>query len=233
MADFNFVVKNGLVVNTSIVVNSTAIYISSINSTSNGAVLTNNSLTIGNSSVSAAINSTAYSGTANNATNLGGVVAAGYVQNTDSRVMSGNLNFIGANVTFATGFYTGANVFVNTSAIGIGANVVVNTTSVGIGANVVVNTSAIFFGNSVQNSFVNSTGLYVNGVVSAGGGYYKGNKGVIGDPIDANNMFRINSNTVSNNITFIDGENSLAVGPITIGTGNTITISTGSRVVII
>jgi len=220
LADFNFVVKNGLVVNTNIVVNSTAIYISSINSTSNGVVLTNNSLTIGNSSVSAAINSTAYSGTANNATNLGGVVASGYVQNTDSRVMSGNLNFIGANVTFATGFYTGANVFVNTSAVGVGANVVVNTT-------------AIFIGNSVQNSYINSTGLYVNGVISAGGGYYKGNKGAIGDPNDVNNMFRINSNTVSNNITFATGENSLAVGPITVGTGNTITVSTGARVVIV
>jgi hypothetical protein len=207
LADFNFVVKNGLVVNTNIVVNSTAIYISSINSTSNGVVLTNNSLTIGNSSVSAAINSTAYSGTSNNATNLGGVVASGYVQNTDSRVMSGNLNFIGANVTFATGWYTGANVFVNTSTI--------------------------FFGNSVQNSYINSTGLYVNGVISVGGSYYKGNKGAIGDPTDVNNIFRINSNTVSNNITFVTGENSFAVGPITIGTGNTITVSTGSRVVII
>ena len=220
MADFNFVVKNGLVVNTSIVVNSTAIYISSINATSNGVVLTNNSFTIGNSSVSAAINSTAYSGTANNASYLGGVVASGFVQNTDSRVMSGNLNFSGANVTFGTGWYVGANVFVNATTIGVGANVYVNST-------------AIFVGNSIQNSYITSAGIYVNGVISASGSYYKGNKGAIGNPADIDNIFRINSNTVSNNITFVAGENSFAVGPITVGVGNTITISTGARVVII
>jgi hypothetical protein len=38
--------------------------------------------------------------TANNATNLGGVVAASYVKNTDSRTMSGNLTFSGTNITF-------------------------------------------------------------------------------------------------------------------------------------
>ena len=43
--------------------------------------------------------------TSNNSTRLGGVVAASYVQNTDSRTLSGNLTFSGANVRF-----TGANV---------------------------------------------------------------------------------------------------------------------------
>lgn len=43
--------------------------------------------------------------TSNNATRLGGTLAASYVQNTDSRTLSGNLVFSGANVRF-----TGANV---------------------------------------------------------------------------------------------------------------------------
>ena len=43
--------------------------------------------------------------TSNNATRLGGTLAASYVQNTDSRTLSGNLTFSGANVRF-----TGANV---------------------------------------------------------------------------------------------------------------------------
>jgi hypothetical protein len=43
---------------------------------------------------------------------------------------------------------------------------------------------------------------------------------------------RINSNTQSNNITVIAGENALMVGPITIAVGNTLTIDTGARVVI-
>jgi hypothetical protein len=43
--------------------------------------------------------------TSNNATRLGGTLAASYVQNTDSRTLSGNLVFSGANTNF-----TGANV---------------------------------------------------------------------------------------------------------------------------
>lgn len=48
-------------------------------------------VTVGNTSINATINSTAFSGTANNSTNLGGIGAASYVQNTDSRTLSGNL----------------------------------------------------------------------------------------------------------------------------------------------
>jgi hypothetical protein len=79
------------------------------------------SLYVGNSSVYTTVNSTAFSGTSNNATNafgktesnlnvnnaltsnnssyLGGTLAAAYVQNTDSRTLSGNLVFSGANNT--------------------------------------------------------------------------------------------------------------------------------------
>jgi hypothetical protein len=62
--------------------------------------ITINDIRIGNSTVNITINSTSFSGTANNSTNLGGVVAANYVQNTDSRTLSGNLVFSGANVNF-------------------------------------------------------------------------------------------------------------------------------------
>lgn len=70
------------------------------------------------------------------------------------------------------------------------------------------------------------------GALAGGSAYFKGNDGAIGDAASANNLMRINSNTQSNNITVIAGENALMVGPITIGTGNTLTISTGGRVVI-
>ena len=73
------------------------------------------------------------------------------------------------------------------------------------------------------------------GAIAGGGGgsaYFKGNDGPIGDAAAANNLMRINSNTQSNNITVIAGENALMVGPITIGSGNTLTIDTGARVVI-
>lgn len=46
------------------------------------------------------INSTSYGGTSNNTLYLGNVAAASYVQNTDSRTLSGNLVFSGANIQF-------------------------------------------------------------------------------------------------------------------------------------
>lgn len=60
------------------------------------------SILVGNSTVNASINSTAFNGTANNASNLGGTAAASYVQNTDSRTLSGNLTFSGANTTVSS-----------------------------------------------------------------------------------------------------------------------------------
>jgi hypothetical protein len=75
--------------NNGIVANSTGVFV-------NG----NTGLVVNSTGVH--VNST-YIGTltANNATNLGGVAAASYVQNTDSRTLSGNLAFSGANNTFS------------------------------------------------------------------------------------------------------------------------------------
>jgi hypothetical protein len=78
-----------------------------------GAVVNATTVAIGNSSVNVSINSTAFSGTANNATNLGGVAAASYVQNTDSRILSGNLNFTGTNTYFSGKVTHAANVIIN------------------------------------------------------------------------------------------------------------------------
>jgi len=65
-------------VGTTAVVNSTAIYFGTINATSNGITANATSINIGNSSVNSTINSTAFTGTANDATNLGGTAASGY-----------------------------------------------------------------------------------------------------------------------------------------------------------
>ena len=84
------------------------------------------------------------------------------------------------------------------------------------------------------NQVLTSNGTVSYWANSSGGGsaYFKGNDGPIGDAAAANNLMRINSNTQSNNITVIAGENALMVGPITIAAGNTLTIDTGARVVI-
>lgn len=89
-------------------------------------------VSFGNSTVNTTVNSTAFSGTANNANNLGGVAAASYIQNTDSRTLSGNLIFSGANVVYDTGFSVGANVVLTTSKVTVGnstVNTVVNSTA--------------------------------------------------------------------------------------------------------
>ena len=67
-------------------------------------------VTVGNSSVNATLNSTSFSGTANDATSLGGVAAANYLQNTGAFTISG-VHTHTANLEVR-----GATLIVNTSA---------------------------------------------------------------------------------------------------------------------
>ena len=67
----------------------------------------------------------------------------------------------------------------------------------------------------------------------AGIGYYKGNGGTIGLPSAANNIFRINANTLTANVTFTAGENASATGPISIANGITLAVDAGARVSIV
>lgn len=166
------------------------------------------------------INSTSFAGqsntanvantslTSNNALNLGGVAPQFYINTTSNYTLSGNLNFTGANVSFGTGLK--------------------------IGSNVVANTQSLFFGNSSVNLMINSIGVYVGGgPLTSGGGYYKGNNGEAGNTSNKGNLFRINSNTQTNNITIAAGENAMVAGPLAIQPGYTLTVSTGGRVVIL
>jgi len=230
-------------------------------------LLANTYVIVGNSVVNATINSTSFTGTANNANNLGGFPASSYVRTSGAYELSGNITFTG-NTTFSNNvtFSPGANVYANGSVGTAGqvlesngssvywatplyintasaytwtntqtfnANVVVSA-NLAVGSNVIVNTSAVFVGNASQNAYLTATGLSINGVAfSSGGGYYKGNQGVVGAVSNANNLFRINANTMSNNITIDAQDNALTVGPITIGSAYTLTISPGGRVVII
>lgn len=92
------------------------------------------------------------------------------------------------------------------------------------------------FGTSGQVLTTNGSSVYWSTSAGGGGsegGYYKGNDGAVGSASNANNLFRINSNTISNNITIASGENALTAGPLTIQTGQTLTISSGGRAVII
>ena len=147
----------------------------------------------------------------------------------------------------------GANTKFDTDVLVVdGSNdrVGVNTASPSVSLEIAANDAILIpIGNTAQrpaaangsfryNTDDNQFEGYANGewgAIAGGGGgsaYFKGNDGPIGDAAAANNLMRINSNTQTNNITVIAGENALMVGPITIGSGNTLTIDTGARVVI-
>ena len=157
------------------------------------------------------INSTAYTGAANNASYLGTVAAASYVQNTDSRTLSGNLNFTGANVTFSganhtitsTNTYISGNVYIN-SSIQVGT---ISTTN-----GVLVNTTTISIGNGSVNATINST-VYTGS---------SNNSSYLSGVAAANFVQNTDSRTLSGNLTFT-GSN-LSIGP---GSGN-VNISTSN-----
>ena len=109
----------------------------------------------------------------------------------------------------------------------------------------------IFAANSVQVTIKGTLGLSANGTLgtsgqvltsngtvvywanasSGGGGYFKGNDGTVGT--NGNTIFRINANTLSNNVTIAAGENAQATGPVAVQNGFTLTVLTGGRVSII
>ena len=92
--------------------------------------------------------------TANDSTYLGGTLAGAYIQNTDSRVLSGNLEFTGSNNFFTSGIKVGANLVVNTTTIYTG-----NTTS-----NLTVNSQIITIANTSKSANLTPNGLTVGSV---------------------------------------------------------------------
>jgi hypothetical protein len=79
--------------------------------------------------------------------------------------------------------------------------------------------------------FLNANGSWE--IVKSGGGYYKGNVGDVGDPNNTQNLFRINANTLTANVTILAGENAQVTGPVSIANGAVLTIDSGGRVAVI
>jgi hypothetical protein len=82
---------------------------------------------------------------------------------------------------------------------------------------------------SATNGSVTIDGSAVGG---AGGAYYSGNNGDTGEATGLGDIFRVHSNTLTQNVTIYSGNNALAAGPITVDSGKAITIQTGARMVI-
>ena len=66
------------------------------------------------------------------------------------------------------------------------------------------------------------------------GGYFLNKDGTATtNASDKDKMFRVNATTTTGNITLAAGDNASATGPITIGSGFTITVSSGARLAIV
>jgi len=262
LANKDFAVKNGLVVNTAFSANSSGVYFSNVllaNSTQvNAATFTgtaNNTSFVGtvsavnvvsngqlsanlsNYQTTAGLSANVATLTANNASFVGTVSAVNVVSNAQ---LSANLS----NYQTTAGLNANIASYLPTYAGNINTVSIVNSSSFTIGSSWSANSTRVVFGTTVgiqANGSIGSANqaLFSNGStvywanVQSGTSYTKGNNGAVGDPSNANNIFRINSNTVSNNITFVAGENGVATGPLNIGVGYNITIPDGARVVIL
>jgi hypothetical protein len=161
------------------------------------------------------------------------VAVANSVKTAYDAAINANTNAINANTRAASAQTQAENAYSNAVNILAPKASPTFTGTITLG-NVSINTTAFFAGNSSVNAYVNSTGLYINGAAfPSGGGYYKGNAGAVGDTANKGNLFRINSNTMSQNITILAGENALTAGPIEINSGVTFEIQTNGRAAII
>ena len=167
----------------------------------------------------------------------GNNVVAVNISGNGSSITSVNAATVGGNTATALRSYSDS---VAATSYSNSVNYVTNASYTRLGittfsANVILGSSGL----SVNGSF-GSAGqiLYTNGTATywanaTGGAYYKGNLGTVGIPADMGNLFRLNSNSMTASVTIAAGENALTCGPITISSGQTLTIQTGGRAVII
>ena len=139
--------------------------------------------------------------------------------NSNSFAGSANLTFINANNRLTVG-----NSTVNAAVTPAGYQIANSTVSFSL----VLPTSTQFANGAF---YLNANGSWSE--VSSGGGYYKGNGGAVGNPTNAQNLFRINANTMTANVTIAAGENAQVTGPLAIANGAVLTIDSGGRVAII
>lgn len=67
--------------------------------------------------------------------------------------------------------------------------------------------------------------------ISTGGGRYKGNRGTAGPAAQSGDIFRVNSQTLTENVTIDANENAVATGPLTLATGVVLTVNGNLTVV--
>lgn len=235
-------------VNVAIAANSTLLIGTTVvNSTSFTGTASNASLLNNKAEAALNVNSAL---TANAAAYLGSTIAAAYVQNTDSRTLSGNLSFTGTNTSILTNFRV-VNSTANVLFVASNGNIGVANVSPVVKLHI-TGTDAILVpaGNTGQRptgangylryntetaqfeGYANDAWGAIAGSGGAGGYYAKGGANTIGTSADANNIFRVNGQGLYNNTTIEATENALCAGPLTVQSGVTLLVSEGGRVVV-
>ena len=135
---------------------------STVNTYSN-TFINSSSITIGNSSVNNLINSTSYTGTANNSLYLGGVIAAAYVVNTMNGNLTGNVTFTGTNTVFnsnvthaANSYFNGANTYIDGTDFRSTSNNTLAGTNTVISSNLTLS-GGFLYGGTANATFNNVT----------------------------------------------------------------------------
>ena len=78
------------------------------------------------------------------------------------------------------------------------------------------------------------TAAKINSGVALGSGYYIGKDGTVnGNANGRDNLFRVNANATTGNVTIAANNNASVTGPLTIGNGTTLTITSTGRLAII
>jgi hypothetical protein len=193
--------SQGLYVGANVTVNTTSTFV--------GNSTVNTNITGGQIAISGAtVNSSIYTGTANNANNLGGASSGSYVNTSGNYTVAGNINFTGANNQFA-------NVYA--SRIAVGSNVVVNTTQITVG-----NTSVY---TSINSTAVNTGTLSTLGNTNLGGSVT-----ITGNLTVSGSYNIINGNTVSytDNMLFLNQGVLTSISNIS-GNGSVITFTANNN----
>lgn len=136
-----------------------------------------------------------------------------------------NASFYHANAAFdkANASYGSANTAANSANL--------YAISVGLASNNYANASFTTIANGIS-AFNHANAAYDKANNASGGGFFQGNNGDVGKGIGIGDIFRVHTNTLTENVTIHTGNNAIAAGPLTIATGRTLTIQSGSRVVL-
>jgi len=93
---------------------------------------------------------------------------------------------------------------------------------------------AVFQGKA-QQTVVPGAGTITQSMFASGlsiGGYFDGNNGATGDTTNGKgDIFRVNAQTLTANVTIASGDNAMATGPLTIGTSVALTVNGNLTVV--